>query len=71
MNTIANHLTVALTTARCCDALKPCTTCKTRRAQLAGIRHAERVAALTITETPCIPAPRMGSLRERLAGASA
>lgn len=68
MTTIANHLTTQLTTARCCDALAPCASCQSKRTQFAAIRHAERVEALTITRAPRIPAPRMGSLRERLAG---
>ena len=67
MTTIANHLNTALTNARCCDALTPCATCQTRRTQYAAIRHTERVAALSVG--PRIQAPRMASLRERLATA--
>lgn len=67
MNTIANHLNAQLIAARCCDALEPCTSCRTGRTQYAALRHAERVAALT--PAPRVPAPRIGSLRERFATA--
>jgi hypothetical protein len=67
MNTIANHLNSQLIAARGCDALEPCADCQSKRTQYAAIRHAERVAALTLTsEAPRVPAQRIGSLRERL-----
>ena len=64
MTTIANHLNTALTTARCCDAFTPCATCQTRRTKLAGIRHNERVSALSVG--PRIPQP-LAALGRRLA----
>ena len=68
MNTTANHLSTQLANARgCCDALEPCESCQSKRTRYAAIRHAERVAALTLTSAaPRVPAQRIGSLRERL-----
>jgi hypothetical protein len=67
MNTTANHLNAQLVAARCCDALEPCESCRSTRTRYAAIRHAERVAAMTLTTpAPRVPAQRIGSLRERL-----
>lgn len=67
MNTTADRIAANLTAARCCDALEPCASCQSGRTRFASIRHAERVAALTIA--PRVPAPRPPStdmLRARL-----
>jgi hypothetical protein len=68
MTTIASHLNAQLIAARCCDALEPCESCRSKRTRYAAASHAERVAALAVAR-PTIPAPRTGDLRVRLAAA--
>lgn len=56
----ADQLHAELRDARCCDALAPCDDCRAKAAEVRAIRHAERVAALTVY-------PSFAMLRERLA----
>lgn len=62
----ADRLHAEVRDARCCDALEPCASCKTKTRTVVAVRHAARVEAAKAEQAPRVPQPRLMDLRARL-----